>query len=78
MPFSVASFYLGVVTSFDGMSHLGFGFSGPIRAPYVQQIDLLKRTRCSIISIDVPSGWSVDSGQLLEVFRSEPRSSWLP
>ncbi|XP_012542547.1 NAD(P)H-hydrate epimerase [Monomorium pharaonis] len=41
---------------------LGFSFKPPVREPFVRIIDLLKYTSVPICSIDIPSGWDVESG----------------
>ena len=40
----------------------GFSFKGPIRLPYLDLIHAMARTSTSVVSVDVPSGWNVDSG----------------
>jgi NAD(P)H-hydrate epimerase len=46
----------------DGL--FGFSFSGPPREPYSTLIALMKDTAKPVISIDIPSGWSVDEGDI--------------
>ena len=47
-----------------------FGFSfypeGGIRAPFGKLIDDLSESDVQILSVDVPSGWNVDSGPVFE------------
>lgn len=47
-----------------------FGFSfypeGGIRAPFGKLIDDLSDCNVQILSVDVPSGWNVDSGPVFE------------
>lgn len=47
----------------DGI--FGFGFKGEIRDPFLQIINQIKQCRSArIVSIDIPSGWEVDTGEL--------------
>jgi NAD(P)H-hydrate epimerase len=46
----------------------GFGFSGAVREPFTQAIDLFSSTTKPVVSVDVPSGWDVDQGNLLQTF----------
>lgn len=40
----------------------GFSFKGPeIREPYNKLLNKLKNSECTVISVDVPSGWQIDS-----------------
>ncbi|CAI5758942.1 unnamed protein product [Candida verbasci] len=50
----------------DGL--FGFSFKPPIRAPFDETIKYLSETKNlpPIVSIDVPSGWDVDEGAILE------------
>ncbi|CCI41837.1 unnamed protein product [Albugo candida] len=58
----------------DGI--FGFGFKGEIRHPFNQIIDQIKRCQSTrIISIDIPSGWEVDTGELTFSFRLIHRQS---
>ncbi|XP_029647465.1 NAD(P)H-hydrate epimerase-like [Octopus sinensis] len=40
----------------------GFSFKGPVRGTFAPVLDLLKRVSCPILSVDVPSGWDVETG----------------
>ena len=40
----------------------GFGFQGPLRAPFDSIVESLKGAGVPLMSIDVPSGWHVDKG----------------
>ncbi|CAG8619816.1 32877_t:CDS:10 [Racocetra persica] len=42
----------------------GFSFSGEIRAPFDQVIQMLKETKLPIASIDIPSAWDVEKGNI--------------
>ena len=56
----------------------GFSFKGPPRPPFAKAIDILssesrfeflmRSTRPPIVSVDIPSGWSVDDG--------DPEGTW--
>ena len=48
----------------------GFSFSGPPRPPYDEIIELFSKAANPVFSIDVPSGWPLDS--------APPEGSWLP
>lgn len=41
---------------------LGFGFQGELRAPFDEIISKLSHVKIPICSIDVPSGWDIESG----------------
>jgi NAD(P)H-hydrate epimerase len=45
-------------------SLFGFSFdpSGGIRSPFDKLVTELSKTKIPILSVDVPSGWNVDSG----------------
>jgi NAD(P)H-hydrate epimerase len=40
----------------------GFSFKGAIREPYLTLIKDLKACGLPICSVDIPSGWNVDTG----------------
>ncbi|KAG5438344.1 hypothetical protein PCANB_002832 [Pneumocystis canis] len=40
----------------------GFSFSGKIRDPFVEVIEILKHAKVPITSIDIPSGWDIEKG----------------
>jgi len=43
----------------------GFSFKGEIRAPFTDVLTLLRDARCPpIVSVDVPSGWDVELGNI--------------
>ncbi len=56
----------------------GFSFSGPVREPFREAIDLLKndsvvefefrRKRPPIVSVDIPSAWDVEQGNVNKSF----------
>jgi NAD(P)H-hydrate epimerase len=48
----------------DGL--FGFSFHGEPRAPFDQLLEILKpyNSPPPIVSIDIPSGWSVDEGDV--------------
>ncbi|XP_014470239.1 PREDICTED: NAD(P)H-hydrate epimerase isoform X2 [Dinoponera quadriceps] len=41
---------------------LGFSFKPPVREPFVRIIDMLRNTTVPVCSVDIPSGWDVESG----------------
>ncbi|CAG8438578.1 12820_t:CDS:2 [Dentiscutata heterogama] len=42
----------------------GFSFTGEVRAPFDQVIQELKETKLPIASIDIPSAWDVEKGNI--------------
>ncbi|KAE9408839.1 YjeF N-terminal domain-like protein [Gymnopus androsaceus JB14] len=42
----------------------GFSFKGPIRAPFDSVLPLLTDSRLPIVSVDIPSGWDVEEGNV--------------
>lgn len=42
----------------------GFSFSGEVRAPFREVIEVLKKTETPIVSVDIPSGWHVEEGNV--------------
>ncbi|KAF9207037.1 hypothetical protein BGZ49_001316 [Haplosporangium sp. Z 27] len=42
----------------------GFSFSGEVRQPFVSAIQALKDTKLPIVSVDIPSAWDVEKGNL--------------
>jgi len=42
----------------------GYSFSGDIRAPFDGIIKQLKQTKKPIVSLDIPSGWDVEKGNI--------------
>ena len=46
----------------------GFSFSGPIRKNLEATFDYLKSHQHKVVSIDVPSGWEVDNGNIYNTF----------
>lgn len=42
----------------------GFSFSGEVRAPFNEAIEALKKTKVPIVSVDIPSGWDVEEGNI--------------
>ena len=38
----------------------GFQFKGEIREPFLSIINQVKQSDLPVISVDVPSGWSID------------------
>lgn len=40
----------------------GFSFQPPVRAPFDTVLPLLTQSKLPIVSVDIPSGWSVENG----------------
>ncbi|KAH8818679.1 YjeF N-terminal domain-containing protein [Flagelloscypha sp. PMI_526] len=40
----------------------GFSFSGPVRSPFDVALPLLNESGLPIVSVDIPSGWDVETG----------------
>ncbi|KAG0357855.1 hypothetical protein BGZ54_000145 [Gamsiella multidivaricata] len=47
----------------------GFSFSGDVRQPFVSAIEALKTTKLPIVSVDIPSAWDVEKGNVNEGFQ---------
>lgn len=41
----------------------GFSFKPPVRPPFDQVLSLLTESKLPIVSVDIPSGWDVESGR---------------
>ena len=64
-------------TAFDGSQHieegvivdslLGTGFSGELREPYGEAIQLINDSGLPIVAVDIPSGLNPDTGNITEV-----------
>ncbi len=50
----------------DGI--FGYSFKGPIKPELANVFDFLKETAIPIFSIDVPSGWDIEKGNIYETF----------
>lgn len=46
----------------------GFSFKGPIRNNFLSTFCFLKNTDIPIVSIDVPSGWEIEKGNIYDTF----------
>ena len=42
----------------------GFSFKGPARAPFDAALHLLSESKLPIVSVDIPSGWDVELGNV--------------
>lgn len=42
----------------------GFSFKPPVRAPFDEALPLLSESKLPIVSVDIPSGWDVEKGNL--------------
>jgi NAD(P)H-hydrate epimerase len=40
----------------------GFSFQPPVRPPFDSVLPLLTQSKLPIVSVDIPSGWSVENG----------------
>jgi NAD(P)H-hydrate epimerase len=45
----------------------GFSFKPPVRVPFDEILPILKETRLPIVSVDIPSGWDVENGNVLGI-----------
>ena len=45
----------------------GFSFKGPVRAPFDEALDLIARSKLPLVSVDIPSGWDVEQGNIYGV-----------
>lgn len=54
-------------------SLFGFSFSGPVRQPYSEIISFLSKTNIPVLSVDIPSGWDVDHGDIYDT-KFKPRA----
>ena len=41
----------------------GYSFKGDIREPFLTIIKKLKETNLPVVSVDIPSGWNVETGE---------------
>ena len=41
----------------------GFSFKGEIREPFLTLIQQLKESKLPVVSVDIPSGWNVETGE---------------
>lgn len=41
----------------------GFSFAPPVRAPFDKVLNALAKSDAPIVSVDIPSGWNVESGR---------------
>lgn len=44
----------------------GFSFQGPSKSPYSDMISQMASTSLPVISVDIPSGWHVDNGDMYD------------
>ncbi|KAF9974761.1 hypothetical protein BGZ73_001787 [Actinomortierella ambigua] len=49
----------------------GFSFTGEVRAPFGPVIEALKKTKLPIVSVDIPSAWDVEKGNINDSFHPE-------
>ena len=62
--------FFSYLDSFDLVIDALFGFSykPPIREPYKTVISLFKKIENKVFSVDIPSGWDVEKGNLDDLF----------
>jgi NAD(P)H-hydrate epimerase len=41
----------------------GFSFKPPLRAPFDKALPLVAKCKKPVVSVDIPSGWDVDTGR---------------
>lgn len=44
----------------------GFSFKGPVRPPFDTMLEMIQRANKPIVSVDIPSGWDVEKGPMVE------------
>ncbi|KAF9161722.1 hypothetical protein DFQ26_004214 [Actinomortierella ambigua] len=49
----------------------GFSFTGEVRPPFGSVIEALKKTKLPIVSVDIPSAWDVEKGNINNSFHPE-------
>lgn len=42
----------------------GFSFKGPVRPPFDEALRLIAGSKLPIVSVDIPSGWDVEQGNI--------------
>lgn len=42
----------------------GFSFKGPVRPPFDEVLRLIGASKLPIVSVDIPSGWDVEKGNV--------------
>lgn len=57
----------------DGL--FGFSFKGPVRSNYLKLFKILKKIESKIISVDVPSGWEIEEGNIHDTFTPDANIS---
>lgn len=45
----------------------GFSFKPPVRVPFDEILPILNETRIPIVSVDIPSGWHVEQGNVFGI-----------
>ncbi|GAA5903168.1 hypothetical protein JCM5296_003359 [Sporobolomyces johnsonii] len=46
----------------------GFSFKPPARAPFIEVLEAFKSTPKPVLSVDIPSGWDVEEGNINDTF----------
>lgn len=49
-------------------SLLGFSFTPPLREPYDSAIRAYSKTKTPVFAVDIPSGWHVEQGNIMNLF----------
>jgi NAD(P)H-hydrate epimerase len=52
----------------------GFSFKPPVRPPFDEVLPLLAESKLPIVSVDIPSGWDVESGRPADVAENPSES----
>lgn len=55
------SSYYAIIDAIFGFS---FNAKGGVKKPFDEILDLLRNSKVPILSVDVPSGWDVESGDI--------------
>ena len=42
----------------------GFSFKGPVRPPFDEALHLIAASMLPIVSVDIPSGWDIEQGNI--------------
>jgi NAD(P)H-hydrate epimerase len=50
----------------------GFSFKGPVRPPFDEVLPLLSSSGLPIVSVDIPSGWDVETGKPTDIPSLDP------
>jgi NAD(P)H-hydrate repair Nnr-like enzyme with NAD(P)H-hydrate epimerase domain len=76
MPEKVEGEYAAVVDAL-----LGFGAAGPLRPPFdamIRVLAMMGESKTPVISVDVPSGWDLEEGDVHGMIIDRRLPSWQP